>query len=92
MELRYTQHFLHKLESVFAETEYHLRYEKGTFKAGYCLLKDVKVAVVNKYFTTEGKINCLLEMLRTISIDPAGLSPKSRQLYLQILAQAPHHP
>ena len=85
MELRYTAHMLHKLEAVFAETDYHLRYEKGTFKAGFCLLKEVKVVIVNKYFTTEGKINCLLELLRTIEIDPDQLTPKSRQLYQQLI-------
>ncbi len=85
MELRYTAHLLHKLEAVFAETDYHLRYEKGSFKAGYCLLKEVKVVIVNKYFTTEGKINCLLELLRTIDIEAEQLSPKSRQLYKQLI-------
>lgn len=88
MEVRYTAHLLHKIEALFAETDYHLRYEKGNFKAGYCLLKEVKVVIVNKYFTTEGKINCLIELLRLVDIDPEGLSPKSGQLYLQ-LSQAP---
>ena len=88
MEVRYTAHLLHKIEALFAETDYHLRYEKGNFKAGYCLLKDVKVVIVNKYFTTEGKINCLIELLRMVDLDPEALSPKSRQLYVQLSQRA----
>jgi hypothetical protein len=88
MEVRYTAALLHKLEAIFAETDYHLRYEKGNFKAGYCVLKEVKVVIVNKYFPTEGKINCLMELLRNLDVDPDTLSPKSRQLFLQI-SQAP---
>ncbi|MDX5346306.1 MAG: hypothetical protein LPJ89_03390 [Hymenobacteraceae bacterium] len=84
MELKYTRPFLNKLEEIFAESEFVLRYEKGSFKSGYCLLKDNKVAVVNKYFTLEGKVNCLYDILRTIEIDPEKLSEKSRQLYLDI--------
>jgi len=82
MEVRYTNHFLNKLEDVFSETDYQLRYEKGSFKSGYCLLKDTKVAVVNKYYTTEGKINCLIEILKSIHIDTTKLSEKNQKLYL----------
>jgi len=88
MEIKYTAHFLHKLESLFAETEYHLRYEKGNFKAGYCLLRDVKVAVVNKYYPLEGKINCLLELLRSLELNRELLSTKSQQLYQQLVQPA----
>ena len=41
MELKYTRPFLNKLEDIFAESDFVLRYEKGNFKAGYCVLKDM---------------------------------------------------
>lgn len=84
MELKYTRHFLNRLEDLFAESDYILRYEKGSFNAGYCLLKDMKVAVVNKYFPLEGKINCLFDILRIISIDTSTLSSKNRSFYEEI--------
>ncbi|MEJ8802247.1 hypothetical protein [Pontibacter sp. H249] len=87
MELKYTRPFLNKLEDIFAESDFVLRYEKGNFKAGYCVLKDMKVAVVNKYFSLEGKINCLYDILRTIAVDETRLSEKNRQLYLDIRNQ-----
>jgi hypothetical protein len=84
MELKYTRHFLNKLEELFAESDYMLRYEKGNFKAGFCVLKDMKVVVVNKYYALEGKINCLYEILRTISIDTSRLTEKNLQFYTEI--------
>ncbi len=84
MELKYTRHFLSRLEDLFAESDYMLRYEKGSFKAGYCLLKDIKVAVVNKYFPLEGKINCLYDILRSVNIDTSMLSQKNLALYQEL--------
>lgn len=57
-----------------SETEYVLRYEKGNFQSGYCLLKDTKVAIINKYYAIDGKINSLIEIIRSIEIDPTKLS------------------
>ncbi len=84
MEIRFTNHFLHKLEDLFSETDYILRYEKGRFQSGYCILKDTKVAVVNKYFSLEGKINSLVEILRTIAVDTTNLSDKNKKLYKEV--------
>ena len=80
MSVRYTKQFLSKLEDVFAESDYVLRYEKGNFKSGYCLLKDTKIAIVNKYYTTEGKISCLIDILKSINIDQKRLSEKNVKL------------
>lgn len=84
MELKYTRHFLNRLEEIFAESDYMLRYEKGNFKSGFCLIKDTKVAIVNKYFPIEGKINCLYDLLRTINLEDSRLSDKNKQLYQHI--------
>lgn len=84
MNIKFTNHFLHKLEDIFAESDYVLRYEKGNFKAGYCVLNQQNLAVVNKYFTTEGKINCLLEILKSVEIDMSGLSDKNKKLFLEL--------
>ncbi len=84
MNIKYTNHFLHKLEDIFAESDYVLRYEKGNFKAGYCLLNQQKLAVVNKYFTTEGKINCIVEILKEADIDISNLSDKNKKLFLEL--------
>jgi hypothetical protein len=85
MEVKYTKHFLNKLEDMFAESDYVLRYEKGNFKSGYCILKETRIAIINKYYPLEGKINCLLDIIRIIELDVEQMSDKNRKLLLQIL-------
>jgi hypothetical protein len=84
MAVKYTNQYLHKLEDLMAETDYSLRYEKGNFKSGYCILNKDKVAVVNKYFSKEGKINCLVDIIKSIDVDKERLSDKNRGLYQEL--------
>ena len=84
---RYTPTTLNKLEQLFREGGFVIRYEKGNFKAGYCILLDKKVVVINKYFDTETRINSLLEILSQIELDESKLSEKSLE-FLQHAKQA----
>lgn len=84
MDIKYTKHFLNKLEDIFAESEFHLRYEKGNFHAGWCVLHEKKVILVNKYYTTEGKINTLMDLLKNIEIKSTHLSEKNVKFLMQI--------
>ncbi len=84
MKIKYSKHFLNKLEDIFSESDYVLRYEKGNFQSGYCILKETKIAIVNKYFSLDGKINSLLEILKSIEIDTEKLSEKNKQLHRDI--------
>jgi hypothetical protein len=82
--IKYTVPFLTKLEDLIAESDYTLRYEKGNFKSGYCLLRDQKIIIVNKFYTTEGKINALLDILKTVELDTTRFTEKSQKLYEEI--------
>jgi hypothetical protein len=82
--IKYTNQFLTKLEDLIAESDYILRYEKGTFKSGYCLLKEQKIMIVNKFYTTEGKINTLLDILKIITLDTKKFTEKSHKLYQEL--------
>ncbi len=84
MDIKYTKHFLTKLEALFSESEFTLRYEKGNFKSGYCILNENKIAIINKYYTLEGKINCLIDIIKSIELDPASLGKKNQALYFQL--------
>lgn len=88
MEIRFTKPFLSKLEDLVAATGYILRYEKGQFRAGYCLLKDMKVAVVNQFFTTEGRVNALIDILKALDVNLAQLSDQEQELYQAIKAHS----
>lgn len=82
--IKYTTQFLAKLEDLVAESDYILRYEKGNFKAGYCLLKEQKIMIINKFFTTEGKINALLDIFKTITLDTSKFSEKNVKFYEEL--------
>ena len=86
MQVSYTNHFLNKLEDLYSETDYQLRYEKGKFKSGYCILKSQKIAIVNKYYTLEGKINSLIEMLKELEVIPEKFSEKNQKLFSELIS------
>ncbi len=85
---KYTANTLNKIEDIFSESGYTVRYEKGNFKPGYCVLRDKKVVVVNKYFETEARINTLLEILPQIEVDENGLSEEARAFFEKNLQKA----
>tara|TARA_B110000438_G_C15759536_1_gene626659 strand:+ start:469 stop:744 length:276 start_codon:yes stop_codon:yes gene_type:complete len=84
MQIKYTPRFLSKLEDLVSESTYILRYEKGNFQSGYCLLNDSKIAIINKYFPLEGKINSLIDIIRTINLNPEELSENNRKIFSAI--------
>ncbi|GAA4793124.1 hypothetical protein GCM10023231_21650 [Olivibacter ginsenosidimutans] len=63
---------------------YKVRYEKGTFKTGSCLLQNNKVIVINRFSNIEVKINALLELLQQIEPDVTKLDDKQKQLLFTI--------
>ena len=85
--IKYTTQFLTKIEDLVAESDYVLRYEKGNFKSGYCLLRDQKIMIVNKFYTVEGKINALLEIFKGVELDSSRFSEKSHKLYQELTQQ-----
>jgi hypothetical protein len=86
--IKYTNQFLSKLEDLIAESDYTLRYEKGNFKSGFCVLKDQKIIIVNKFYPTEGKINAMYDILRTVPLDTSRFTEKSLKLYEELSQQS----
>ncbi len=91
MSFKYTANTLKKLEQLFEEAKYIIRYEKGNFNSGYCVLEDRRVAVINKFLSVEGRINALIEILPTIDVNEQDLSGEMLKWYQQ-LKQAPIAP
>ncbi len=72
--MKISQSTLDKIEEVFKALQYKVRYEKGNFKPGSCLILEAKVVVVNKFATLDVKIAALTEILQQINIDEALLN------------------
>lgn len=84
--MKYTQHNLDKIESIVEECGYVIRYERGTFQSGYCILQDRKVIVINKFFQTEGRINTLIDLMPQLDINFDALTLENQRLYEEIMS------
>lgn len=85
--MKYTQTTLDKLESVVEEAGYVLRYERGTFQSGYCILEQKKVVVLNKFLQLEGRINTMLDLIPQLEINNELLTDESRKIYKDIISK-----
>lgn len=82
---KYTKPTLQKLENVFKTLNYVLRYEKGNFNSGYCIVENSKIVVVNKFFDTDGRVSVLLDILAVLEIDETSMEDKIKSFYRSIM-------
>ncbi|MEN9952584.1 MAG: hypothetical protein RLZZ520_852 [Bacteroidota bacterium] len=87
MKLKFTPAFLEKLEKIISEAGYILRYERGTFQSGYCILESKKVVVLNKFLQTEGRINTLIDLIPVLKIEIDHISVESRKFYEEVITK-----
>jgi hypothetical protein len=83
--MKYTQSILDKTERVVEEAGYVLRYERGTFQSGYCILQSKKVVVLNKFLQTEGRINTLIDLMPQLNINYDALTLESQKVYDEVM-------
>lgn len=75
-----------KVEELIREFGYELRYEKGHFNSGYCVLETKKIVVINKYFTQEVRFQKLLEILPSLELDSSLIKTDvSRRTYDKLI-------
>jgi hypothetical protein len=86
--MKQNQTILQKLERILTEGGYVVRYERGNFQSGYCILEQRKVVVLNKFLQTEGKVQTLYDLIPLIELPVDALSGESQKLYLSIKAGA----
>lgn len=79
--MKYTQSNLDKLQGILGESDYVVRYERGTFQSGWCLLQQKRVVVLNKFLNVEGRINTLMEIIPQLDIEYDRLTHESQKLY-----------
>ncbi len=82
--MKVSKQLLEKLENIFKVLDFRVRYEKGSFKSGYCIIEDQKVVVINKFFPLESKVNVLTEILRGLEFEPSLLDESQRKLVQKI--------
>jgi hypothetical protein len=86
--MKYTQSSLDKLEDILGESGYVVRYERGTFQSGWCLLEARKVVVLNKFLNIEGRINTLMELIPQVPVEFDKLTHESQNLYEEVVKKS----
>ena len=84
--MKYTQTTLDKIEKIAAEAGYVIRYERGNFQSGYCILQAKKVIVLNKFFQTEGRINTIVDLMPQLEINFDSLTHESQKMYDEVMS------
>lgn len=74
------EEIIQDLRSVATQLGAAIRFEKGDFKGGYCLLKESKVIVINKNANLQRKAMILSAALKELGVDDIYLNPKIREL------------
>jgi hypothetical protein len=82
--MKLTQTTLDKLEDILGESEFVVRYERGNFQSGWCLLEAKRIVVLNKFLNLEARINTLLELLPVLDIQFDKLTHDSQKLYTEV--------
>jgi len=85
--MKFNQTTLNKIEAILEETGYVVRYERGTFQSGYCILQQRKVVVLNKFLTLEGRINTLTDLMPELEIGFDSLTHESQKLYEELMSK-----
>ncbi len=85
MALKYNTALLKSLEDLFKEGGYTVRYERGNFQNGYCILEKMRVVVINKFHEVDARINSMMEILVNIEdLELDKLSSESVELYTKV--------
>ena len=85
--MKYTQTTLDKIDKMIEESGYIVRYERGSFQSGFCILEDRKVVVLNKFLQLEGRINTLIDLIPQLKISADNLTAESKKVYDDIMGK-----
>lgn len=74
------EEIIQDLKNLASQLGAEVRFEKGDFKGGYCILKDSKVIVINKFANLQRKVMILSMALKELGVDKIYLTPKLREI------------
>ena len=80
MAFKYNKSTLKKLEDVLTSSDFTVRYERGQFKSGYCLLRDKKIIIINRFYDTKGRIEAMIDLIQQVELKEESIPPESKQI------------
>lgn len=78
---------LKALESLASDSGILVRYEKGDFEGGFCVLKQERIIVINRKIAVQRKASILAAGLAEIGVTEEMLTPELRQFIEDELAR-----
>ncbi|MHB8906146.1 MAG: hypothetical protein ACYC4T_01490 [Melioribacteraceae bacterium] len=75
---------LQDLKQLAQEMGAKVRFERGDFKGGYCIVREDKTIVINKLSTLQKKIMILTTALKDLGINEHFIQPKIREIIDEI--------
>lgn len=73
-----------ELKSLASELGAKVRFERGDFQGGYCIVKTDKTIVINKLSSLQKKIITLTSALKELGVNEIYLPPKLREVIEEI--------
>lgn len=77
-----------ELEQVAQQLGVTVRYEKGDFEGGFCILKDTKILLINKKLMPNRKAAVLAVAMQEIGLENVYLKPALRVFIEDEVARA----
>lgn len=74
------EQIIDELKQVAAQLGVSVRFEKGDFKGGFCIVKENKIIVINKFANTQRKAAILATALKELGIDDIYINPRLREI------------
>ena len=82
------EQILAELEELARNCAIAIRYEKGDFEGGFCVLKAERIIVINKRLVVQKRASVLAQGLAEVGIDEIYLKPAVREYIEDELAKA----
>jgi hypothetical protein len=82
------EQILRELEELARKSNIGIRYEKGDFEGGYCVLKTERMIVINRRLTVARRASVLARGLAEVGVDSVYLRPAIREFIEDELAKA----
>ena len=81
------EEFIQELKALSVQLGAEVRFEKGDFKGGYCIIKENKVIVINKMANLQRKAMILSMALKELGVDQIYITPRVRELINEMAAE-----
>lgn len=83
------EEILSGLEKLVESLSIQLRYEKGDFAGGYCVLQDKRMIIVNSALTPAMRTKVLARELATMNLDDVFVVPVLREVIMEAVPSLP---